>query len=88
MSMVLSRQLLPLLERADLLAAHNASFDIGVLRSELQQISEEGGLALLESLPVFCTMVETKDIVQAKFMYVLYSVYVCMYVCICGYVCI
>ena len=79
---VLSRQLLPLLKRADLIAAHNASFDIGVLRAELvllqqlllllQQDSkmEEDGLGLLESLPVFCTMVETADIVQAKYMYV------------------
>jgi hypothetical protein len=87
---VLARQLLPLLRRADIIVAHNANFDMGVLGFELQQVPGGDGLKLLQSLPVFCTMIETTDIVQARYAYVVKKIecaYVCMYVfmyvCIC-----
>jgi hypothetical protein len=83
---VLARQLLPLLRRADIIVAHNANFDMGVLGFELQQVPGGDGLKLLQSLPVFCTMIETTDIVQARYAYVVkfclnVLMYVCMFVC-------
>ena len=78
---VLARQLLPLLRRADIIVAHNANFDMGVLGFELQQVPGGDGLKLLQSLPVVCTMIETTDIVQARYAYVEKKLSVLMYVC-------
>ena len=55
----------PFLLRADLIIAHNAQFDIGVLQAELKNAKMSKSLSLLNSLPVICSMKETTSIVQA-----------------------
>lgn len=55
-----------LLEPVDLIVAHNAKFDVNMLASGLYRSDMLGELDMLLSKEAFCTMQESKQIVQAK----------------------
>jgi DNA polymerase-3 subunit epsilon len=55
-----------LLEPTELLVAHNTPFDVKILAAALYRVGMEGELEVLLNMPQYCTMKESKQIVQAK----------------------
>lgn len=67
------RDFLPILkeniEKCDTIIAHNIYFDISVLKNELKIHGQEELLQELSKKRLFCTMMETMNIVKAKNIY-------------------
>jgi len=55
-----------LLEPCDLFVAHNASFDAKVFSAAFYRAQMEAELDMFLQMPTYCTMAESKHIVQAK----------------------
>lgn len=62
----LADKLKEILSNVSCIFIHNADFDINILKSELFRIKKTDVIKIINQIKVFCTMINTKDIVGLK----------------------